>query len=267
MRKQIYALCLCLITINVFTACVSKKKFSQLLNDKEAIDQMLNDKEKMVKDLENNVTELEDTKATMETEFRNEKTKLVGELDQSQKDLEASKEEVVTAQKVAEENAEKLKAMEENVKGAFETYAKSGLNILQKNDLLYVDPVAPIRYGSGSTRIDEEGKTALASMAEVLVNNPDIKILVEGHTDNVPLIEGARFKNNIELSYARANKVVSELVNLGVNPNQLSAVGRGENMPLIMDENNSDEAKAMNRRTEFVVLANVGGLYELTEGT
>ncbi len=266
MRKQIFALFLCLITINLFTACVSKKKFSQLLNDKEAIDQMLSDKEQKVKDLEASVTELEDAKANMETEFATEKTKLTGELDQSQKDLAATKEEMASVQTAAEENAAKLKTMEEGMKGAFETYAKSGLNVLQKNDLLYVDPIAPIRYGSGSTRIDDEAKTALANMAEVLVNNPKIKILVEGHTDNVPLIEGARFKNNIELSYARANRVVRELVNLGVNPNQLSAVGRGENMPLIMDENDSDEAKAMNRRTEFVVVANVGGLYEMTKG-
>jgi len=268
MRKQIYSLLLCFVAISLFNSCVSKKKFNELLNDKTAIDEILGQKELENTRLIDAVADLEEAKATLKTEFDSEtkeKERLAGELETSQTELEASQDTLLKLQEVATANAEKLKTMEESVNSTFETYAKSGLNILQKNNMLYVDPTAPIRYASGSTRVDEEAKQALASMAEVLKTNPEIRILVEGHTDNVPLIEGARFKDNVALSYARANRVVKELVSMGVNPNQLSAVGRGEQMPIVMDENDSEDAKSMNRRTEFIVLANVGGLYNMTQ--
>jgi len=62
---------------------------------------------------------------------------------------------------------------------------------------------------------------------------------------------------------ARANKVVNKLVKLGANSNQLTAVGRGANMPIVEDDNYSSEVQGMNRRTEFVVIPNVSGLYKM----
>lgn len=262
MRKLINPLLLCLAVL-CLQSCVSKKKFGQLMTDKEAIDQMLADQQDRVANLEGDLNALQDEKANLEQNFNTETSRLNGELSQMQSDLKASKEEIEIVKKTVEEKDMALKAVQDKLNTTFGVYSKSGLNIAKKNSALYVETSAPIRYVSGSTRISEEAKLMLAEMAQSLISNPTIKIMVEGHTDSVPLKEGAVYKDNMELSKARANRVVNELVALGVSPNQLSSVGRGESMPTILDETNSEEANSMNRRTEFVVVPAVGDLYDL----
>lgn len=263
MRKLINPLLLCLAVVCLFSSCVSKKKFGQLMNDKDAIDQMLADQQEKVTSLENNLSTLQDEKTKLEENFNTETTRLNSELSQVQSDLKTSQQEIAKVQKSAEEKEQALKVVQEKMSNTFEVYSKSGLNVVNKNNALYVNTPAPIQYRSGSTRISEEAKSMLAEMANKLVANPSIRILVEGHTDSVPLKEGAVYSDNMALSIARANRVVNELVKLGVNPNQLSSVGRGESMPSVMDEEESEEVKAMNRRTEFVLMAEVGNLYDL----
>jgi len=232
------------------------------MNDKDAIDQMLADQQEKVTSLENNLSTLNDEKTKLEENFNTETTRLNSELSQVQTDLKTSQIEIAKVQKSAEEKEQALKNVQEKMSSTFDVYAKSGLNLVNKNNALYVNTPAPIQYKSGSTRISDEAKMMLAEMANKLVANPSIRLMVEGHTDSVPLKEGAIYSDNMSLSVARANRVVSELVKLGVNPDQLSSVGRGESMPSMMDESDSEEAKAMNRRTEFVLMAEVGNLYD-----
>ena len=235
------------------------------MTDKESIDKMLADQQQKVAGLENELSTLQDEKSKLEENFNSETTRLNGESSKVQSDLKSSQDEIAKVQKMAKDQEQKLSNVKEKLGGAFDVYAKSGLNVVNRNNVLYVDTASPIRYGSGSTRISAEGKTMLSEMATKLIDNPSIRIMVEGHTDNVPLKEGAIFSSNKQLSEARANRVVRELVKLGVNPSQLTSIGRGESMPSVMDENDSSESRAMNRRTEFVLMPEVGGLYDLTD--
>ena len=89
---------------------------------------------------------------------------------------------------------------------------------------------------------------------------PDIEILIEGHTDNVP-IKGGAMKDNWDLSVSRATAVVRKLIDMGVNPEQLIASGRSKYMPVA--ENDSRDGRNSNRRTEAILVPNIGKLYRV----
>ena len=84
--------------------------------------------------------------------------------------------------------------------------------------------------------------------------------MVTGHTDTDKLKEGAPWADNWDLSISRAKNVVKRLIKGGVNPDQLSIAGDGENDPL--SDNDSSEGKAKNRRTEVQPNPNLGGLFK-----
>jgi chemotaxis protein MotB len=115
-------------------------------------------------------------------------------------------------------------------------------------------------FASGSTVVDKEGEKALTQLAEVLANNPDISIRIEGHTDNVP-ISGGPIKDNWDLSVLRATSVLRILTKHGnITPERLVPSGRGQYVPL--DEGNSPEARRKNRRTEIILIPKLNELLE-----
>ena len=263
MRKQINLLFISMMAVCVLSSCVSKKKFDQLINDKEAIDQMLADQQTKVKTLEGDLESLKDEKTKLESDFNAERTNLNNELGQVKNDLNQSKEEIAKVQKMMTEKENKYNTLKTEVEKTFGPFENNGLGLTAKGTGLYVSP--PIHYKSGSTRISDEGKQKLQSIANALGSNPRLRIVIEGHTDSVPLKEGAAFKNNMELSYARANRVSRELVKLGVNRDQISTVGRSHKMPAVTDAT-TPEDRANNRRTEFVVVPDATGLYQVHKG-
>jgi len=176
-----------------------------------------------------------------------------------------AKKEMEEVQALIAERDTQLKMVQEKISTSFEIYKKGGFDLRSESNGLNVGTPSPVRFRSGSTRVDKESKLILNDLAEKLKKSPKVKLLVEGHTDSVPMKEGAKFRDNTELSTARANRVVEELVKMGVNPLQLTAAGRGDTMPKFQDENDSEEVRAMNRRTEFILLADVAPLYELSK--
>jgi chemotaxis protein MotB len=115
---------------------------------------------------------------------------------------------------------------------------------------------AEVLFPSGSEEINDAGKGEMKKLADAIVElsreiPPDINwvLRVDGHTDNVPLSGTGRFKDNWELSSARATSVVKFLVENGVAPNRLVAAGFGEFQPL--EEGDDVATKAKNRRIEL----------------
>ena len=109
--------------------------------------------------------------------------------------------------------------------------------------------------------MEAKGVEALQTLAEVLNNNPDVDILVEGHTDNVP-IKTAQYKDNWDLSVARAT-VITRLLSekYKVPPTRLTASGRGEFYP--RDTNTTPEGRGRNRRTEIILSPKLDEIMEL----
>jgi len=133
-------------------------------------------------------------------------------------------------------NALKLK-----VSDALLGFENQGLSVTLKNGKVYVSLEEKLLFESGRTEVGIKGTNALKKLVKVLEQNADINIMIEGHTDDVPLIPGSAFEDNWELSVARATAIVRILLDGSkINPKRLIASGRGEFMPV--DPGKSSEA-------------------------
>ena len=138
-------------------------------------------------------------------------------------------------------------------------FSSSDLSIEDRNGKLYVSLSSNLLFPSGSTRIDAEGQRALRELANALKSNPDIDILVEGHTDS-----DGNALSNWNLSVDRAVAVTNLLVSNGVSPERITAAGRGEYLPKA--PNTTAFGKSLNRRTEIVISPKLDELYQFLEG-
>ena len=168
--------------------------------------------------------------------------------------------QAILAQKDAE-----VKALKDKVINALKGFEGSGLNVYEKDGKVYVSMDDKLLFASGSWDLNERGLNAIKQLAKVLENEPDITVLIEGHTDNVPYRGSGQIKDNWDLSVMRATSVVKALLQNGnIAPVRLSASGRSEYLPL--DEENTPEARAKNRRTEIILTPNLDQLFQLIQG-
>lgn len=173
--------------------------------------------------------------------------KLKSELESSSKRL-AELESYIAAK---EANMKKLK---ETLSKSLKAFEGKGLTIEQRNGKVYVSMENKLLFQTGSWAVNEEGKKAIVLVGKVLSDNPDISVLIEGHTDNDKILGaiGGGVENNWDLSTKRATAIVNILSeNKGINKQNLTAAGRGEFAPLM--SNDTPEGKAKNRRIEIVL--------------
>ena len=156
-------------------------------------------------------------------------------------------------------------ALQAKVKNALVGFEGKGLTVTQKNGKVYVSMDDKLMFATGSTAVQKEGVNALVALAKVLVQNPDIQIMVEGHTDNVPMKGSGEIKDNWDLSVMRATSVTKILILNGVDAKRLTAAGRGEHFPVAAGD--SPEARAKNRRTEIILIPNLDDLFKVLEPT
>jgi chemotaxis protein MotB len=152
-------------------------------------------------------------------------------------------------------------ALNDLVKRALLSFKSDELTVEMKNGKVYVSLSDKLLFRSGSAEVEEKGKEAIKKLADVLNKNPDIDIMVEGHTDNVP-IKTAQFPDNWALSVGRSTNIVRLLTDIyGVSPLRLTASGRGEFVPRAT--NDTPEGRAKNRRTEIILSPRLDELYKL----
>ncbi|MEO6576576.1 MAG: OmpA family protein [Polyangiaceae bacterium] len=154
----------------------------------------------------------------------------------------------------ADKRLEAFKALTEK----FRKMIDSGkLQVIVRHGRMVVKLPAGILFASGSAELSKDGKTAIADVAGILKQFPDRRFEVAGHTDNVPL-GPSTFKNNLELSAARAVTVTGQLISTGMNPSKLSAAGYSQYAPA--RENSNEAGRQENRRIEIVLLPNLAEL-------
>jgi len=152
----------------------------------------------------------------------------------------------------------KLKA---SISDALMNYKTDELSVYIKDGNVYVSLEEKLLFKSGSDVVDPKGKEALKTLAKVLISTKDITVMIEGHTDNVP-IKTAQFKDNWDLSTARATSILRILTNdYGFDSNRITASGRGEFHPI--KSNDTVEGRASNRRTEIILSPDLKELYSL----
>ena len=152
---------------------------------------------------------------------------------------------------IASKDAEMTK-LKNAVSKALTNFEGNGLTVEQRNGKVYVSMENKLLFESGSWAVGSQGKQAVEQLGEVLAENPEIAILIEGHTDNVPYKGNAHLSGNWDLSTKRATAIVNILrENPEINPENLTAAGRGEHAPIASNE--TSEGKAKNRRIEVIL--------------
>lgn len=140
-----------------------------------------------------------------------------------------------------------------------------GLTVHMRDGKVYVSLENSLLFAPGSWDVAGAGQVALENLSKVLAENADLSILVEGHTDNDPFNGRSQVKDNWDLSVMRATNVVKILTkNKGIDPQRITAAGRGEFVPLV--PNTSVENKATNRRTDIILTPDLSELANLLEG-
>ncbi len=157
-----------------------------------------------------------------------------------------------------------VNALKEKVSAALLGFENQGLKIEQKNGKVYVSLDEKLLFASGSFTVSSKGTEALKKLAKVLESNKDINILIEGHTDNVPYNGSGNLNDNWDLSAKRATAIVKIIIaNSKVDPSRLMAAGRSKYHPV--DEADTPDARAKNRRTEIILTPKLDELFKIIE--
>ncbi|NQY10758.1 MAG: OmpA family protein [Flavobacteriales bacterium] len=185
-------------------------------------------------------------------------------LEKTKMDLEEREAKVIELQKILNSKDSIVNALKDKVSKALLGFENNGLTITEKNGKVYVSLDESLLFASGSVNVDPKGVDALKKLAEVLGNNKDVNVLIEGHTDDVPLSGKGKIKDNWDLSVLRATSIVKILLtDSGIDAKRLTPAGRGEFLPL--DIADTPEARTKNRRTEIILTPRLDELFEILE--
>lgn len=186
-----------------------------------------------------------------------------------QRDLQQREEQMLQNQRAIGQALEAKQRELEQLKGAVASalvgYKDKGLNVETKDGKVYVSMEDKLLFASGSWTVSPQGIGALKTLARILEDNPDLTIMVEGHTDNDPFRGTAAVKDNWDLSVMRATAIVKQLLRQGpaINPARVVAAGHAEYTPKV--KNTTAANKARNRRTEIILTPRLGEVMKLVE--
>jgi len=148
-----------------------------------------------------------------------------------------------------------------NLKRSLDDINDQDVQVEVKKGVVYVSISDKLLFRSGSYDITPRAETVLGKVAKVVNDHKDLDILVEGHTDIVP-IATASIKDNWDLSALRATSVVRTLQSkFGVQPSRMTAGGRSEYAP--KDDNSNSAGRQQNRRTEIIITPKLDQFFNL----
>ncbi|WP_317196728.1 OmpA/MotB family protein [Hymenobacter piscis] len=186
------------------------------------------------------------------------------DIDRLNQDLTAREAKLGELQKALAEKDRAVDALKASVSNALRGFKGTDLQVEMRNGKVYVSLSEQLLFKSGSTRVDPKGQDALKQLATVLQQQPEVNVVVEGHTDNVPFSRPAgAMQDNWDLSVLRATEIARLLTSGGVAPERVTASGRSQYVPVA--PNSSPENKALNRRTEIILTPKLNELFKILD--
>lgn len=233
----------------------------------EAQDQLLSgnisETRKLLEEIQNtqaSIIEKEDQLRKLEDNLQREQTSL----NRYKRELEEKSARLVELENILYKKDSVVSALKDKVSMALLGFSDMGLAVEMKNGKVYVSLDEELLFKSGSTVVDPKGISALKKLSVVLASNPDINIMVEGHTDDVPYIASEAIKDNWDLSVKRATAIVRILMeNNKINGSRIIAAGRSKYQPLINSK--APDARQKNRRTEIILTPKLDELFQILE--
>ncbi len=163
-------------------------------------------------------------------------------------------------QRIIAKQSERIYKMQYSIKEALVGFKPEELTISIVDGKIYVSLQEKLLFKTASAKVDAKGKDALGKLASVLNDHNDFEVVIEGHTDTVPISK--KYDDNWDLSVNRAISIARILeYDYKVDPRRMIASGRGEFYPVAT--NSTAEGRAKNRRTEIIILPDFKELYEL----
>ncbi|UFH36359.1 OmpA family protein [Flavobacterium acetivorans] len=239
-----------------------KSERDKLLADYDALQNKMNVLQESYKALEKNSNE------ALQSNM-NKNRDLLAQLDAKGKALAIEQERLSkNAQRLQElegliaAKEASMRKLKETLSKALNSFEGKGLTVEQKNGKVYVSMENKLLFNSGSWTVGTEGKKAVVELGKVLGENPEISVLIEGHTDNDGFSSAGPIANNWDLSTKRATAIVAILSeNSAINKQNLTAAGRSEFSPLA--SNATAEGKAKNRRIEIILTPRLDEIAEM----
>jgi len=277
MKKTFLVFALFLIACSI-TSCVilSPKKYKALVATKDSLYTVNNENLIRIENLEREVSKLKKDTSLIAEELRGLQaryndmdanyTKLKSNsssaINKLSGDLAAREKRLKEVEEILRKRDEATNQLKEKLQQALLGFTKNGLTVEIRNGKVYVSLTDKLLFPSGSIIIDEKGKQALTQLAQVLKEQPEINIAVEGHTDNQKVNNLGQIKDNWDLSVLRSTSVVRYLTEQEkVESVRMTATGKGEYQPL--GTNTSADARSKNRRIEIVLSPKLDELYNL----
>jgi len=235
---------------------------SDLKQKLESLKKELEEKKQNIEKLENSIANQINTIQTLKANSTEEMNKMLSQLEKLQNDLSVREKRIKDIESKLKAREDAINALKDKLSSALLGFKDAGLTVSIKNGKVYVSLSNQLLFKSGSTSIDKNGQEAIRNLANVLNNQTDINVLIEGHTDIVKVSNQARFKDNWDLSVLRATEVTRFLTDeCSVDPKRIIASGRGEYFPVIDED--TPEAHAANRRTEIILTPKLNELYDI----
>lgn len=299
MNSKILKILSLLLTVVMISSCmVSKKKYTALQNESirkqdslskvitnyqtdfnnfmtnskandsyklNTIDSLFKANSKLSSDTLN----LQQTLRNAITEYETQKNKLVqltndmeeknNEIENLNVSLQNKEQELKNLQEMVDKTKKQNEILLNTVQKALVAFDSSELSVYEKDGKIYVSLEEKLLFKSGSAKIDPKGEDAIIKIAKVLENNPDISVIIEGHTDNV-----GESDYNWNLSTQRSLAVVKIIEkNSKVDMSRITVAGRGMYAPIA--DNLTDAGRRKNRRIEIILQPKLDVLYKLLQ--
>lgn len=227
-----------------------EKSISELLDKLESREKKLAELQSELDARERKMSDLQDQIAARE-KASNE---LKSELDEREKRIQELQSRIDARDKA-------MNDLRNNLLNALKGYEEDDLTVEMRNGKVYIAISEKMLFKSASANVEQAGKDALSKVATVLNKYPDMDLIIEGHTDSLP-IKTAQFADNWDLSVIRATSVVRILtVDYGMSSERVMPAGRGEFFPKAT--NKTPEGRAKNRRTEIIIAPKLDAIEEM----
>jgi len=276
--KKITLLLFVALFASAFSACVvlSPQKYKSLLAKQDSLIKGWGESQQMNESLESLIAKLrKDTTglsgalndlkgrySQMDSNYSTLRNNSSNEINKLSADLKKREQRLKEVEEILRKRDEATNQLKEKLQQALLGFTKNGLTVEIRNGKVYVSLMDKLLFPSGSIIIDEKGKQALSQLADVLKQQPEINIAVEGHTDSQKITNLGQIKDNWDLSVLRSTSVVRYLTEVSkVEGVRMTATGKGQFQPLAA--NTTADGRSKNRRIEVVLSPKLDELYDL----
>jgi chemotaxis protein MotB len=258
----------------VFSSCVPTRKYKDALSREQALSEenvklnaSLTECNSKSADLSTKLTDAEKENATLINQVDaagKNAAELARLANMTQQQLQEEEQRLAQMRQLMDQQRQAIENLRQKMTNALVNFKPEELSVSIKNGKVYVSLQENLLFPSGSAEVNPRGKEALGKLAQALNTNPDISVMIEGHTDSIPI--HGKYEDNWALSTARATSIVRILTDTyKVDPTRVTASGRSKYEPV--DSNETPEGRSKNRRTEIILSPKLDELMKLLEQT